>query len=75
MPVTFPRVPSKADALYLAFVGTRKDDPVDFAVNPTTFIDAKFLLKPVQDEILNLISITATDGPRQGRSEFIGSSH
>ena len=54
MPVTFPRVPDKADAKYLAFTGVRKDDPVDFAVNPTTDIDAKFLLKPIQDEILNL---------------------
>lgn len=57
------RTPAIADALYSTYIGHAFNDPgsTDLTSSPN-FVDALNFLKPVQDEILNLISLSLTGG-------------
>jgi hypothetical protein len=54
--------PSAADALFHGFSGRSYDDPLAYSAASGKRIDAKFFLKPLQDEVLNLIGIAAAGG-------------
>jgi hypothetical protein len=53
--------PDKADAKFTLFTGIVTADPgsAPYATSEPTRIDAKFFLKPIQDELLYLIDIVA----------------
>jgi hypothetical protein len=55
--MTTQHTPSASDALFESYVGRRFDDPGDtnYAAVDYERVDAKYFLKPVQDEILYLI--------------------
>lgn len=53
-------IPSASDALKHSFTGQTFYESKDIPSPSTTFIDAKFFLKPVQDEILALWEYTST---------------
>lgn len=52
--------PSANDALGPLFTGNPYQDPVNYTTTSMTRIDAKFYLKPIQDEILLLIQQTSS---------------
>ena len=60
MAVTY--TPSKNDAAFTEFAGVPFDDPISYGTQNNRRIDARFHLKPIQDEVLNLIAIAAAGG-------------
>lgn len=50
-------VPAAEDAAFDAFAGLTFDDPLLYAAPDARRIDAKYFLKPVQDELLRLIEL------------------
>lgn len=54
--------PDAGDALFAEFAGVSFDDPAAYAAAYAKRIDAKFFLKPVQDELLNLIALGLSGG-------------
>lgn len=54
--------PSAADALFDQFAGRQVTDPKDYATANPKRVDGKFLIKPVQDELLKLISLAVGGG-------------
>jgi len=60
MPVTY--TPSAADAQFQNFAGQPFDDPAAYTAPNNKRIDAKYFLKPLQDEILNLVAIALRGG-------------
>jgi hypothetical protein len=51
-----PQAPAAADANYDGFAGLTLNDPDDFAASNADRTDAKYFYKPVQDEILHVIT-------------------
>ncbi len=54
--------PAATDALFNTFAGVPFDDPQAYASANNKRIDAKYFLKPIQDEILNLILVAQKSG-------------
>lgn len=60
--MAFTYVPDAGDAAFGDFSGQAFDDPAAYAAANNKRIDAKFFLKPVQDEVLNLIALALAGG-------------
>lgn len=60
--MAFTYVPDAGDAAFEGFEGQAFDDPAAYAAANNKRIDAKFFLKPVQDEVLNLIALALAGG-------------
>lgn len=55
-------VPLASEALYDTFIGVTFDDPDTFAAVDPVRVDSKYFLKPIQDEVLNLIALSLSSG-------------
>lgn len=60
--MSYSHVPAAGDAAFEGFAGLTFDDPALYAAANAKRIDAKFFLKPVQDEVLNLIALALAGG-------------
>ncbi|HYF49517.1 MAG TPA: hypothetical protein VEJ63_08930 [Planctomycetota bacterium] len=54
--------PSASDALFRNFAGRAFDDPIAYSAANNKRIDSKYFLKPIQDEVLNLIALALNGG-------------
>jgi len=60
MSITY--APSASAALFDAYAGRAFDDPLAYTAAHNKRVDAKYFLKPIQDEMLNLIALALSGG-------------
>lgn len=57
-----PQIPSLTDALFNAYTGQTVNDPKTYTSHNASKITGRYILKPIQDEVLKLISVALSGG-------------